>query len=278
MLWKISVEFFDVKCNLATTNHHQTTGQVEKNNQYVETYLRCFVKTFDDEEWLKYLYLAEFCYNNAVHSSTHQSPFMTLYNYQVHFNPQTSELVHSLGATAMIDSFAHNLANLKHMLEITQTRYIDNMDKHRTDNCPDYKLYYLVWLKRPEHYHVLPFYKLETRRYGPIKIVGIDPKKKNFRLDISKSPFPNKYPVFHVSEIEEYQKIPEQFVEEPKRNDKIIKILNCRKVNGEYQYLVTFQDYQWVNVDLFDKNSYYDKLLKEFQEHCYQRFLINVDN
>jgi len=44
--------------------------------------------------------------------------------------------------------------------------------------------------------------------------------------------------------------------------------------------LVTFQDYcqEWVNVDLIDKNSYYDKLLKEFQEYCYQRFLINVDN
>jgi len=77
------MEFFNVEVRLATTDHHETVGQVERNNAYVETYLRCFVKQFEDEEWMDYLYLAEFCYNNSVHAMTQQAPFTTLYNYQV---------------------------------------------------------------------------------------------------------------------------------------------------------------------------------------------------
>jgi len=80
------------------------------------------VGTYDDESWMDYLFLAEFCYNNSIHASTQQSPFLTLYNYQVHNSPKTTDLVHSLGEAKMIDSFAHNLGNLKHILEIAQTK------------------------------------------------------------------------------------------------------------------------------------------------------------
>jgi len=161
-VWEELLDFFGAELSMATTNHHQTVGQVERNNAYVETYLRCFVNTYDSEEWMNYLYLAEFCYNNAIHSSTQQSPFLALYNYQVNNSPQTAELGHSLGEMKLIDSFAHNLGNLKHMLEIAQTRYLDQMDKSRTDDYPHYRLLDLVWLKKPENYDALPFYKLET--------------------------------------------------------------------------------------------------------------------
>ena len=49
--------------------------------------------------------------------------------------PQRANLVHSLGETK-IDSFAYNLGNLKHILEISQIRYLDNMDKSRTGKLP----------------------------------------------------------------------------------------------------------------------------------------------
>ena len=86
-VWKELLEFFGTEVNYATTSHHEIVGQVERNNAYVETYLRCFVGTYDDESLMDYLFLAEFCYNNSIHASTQQSPFLTLYNYQIH-NPQ----------------------------------------------------------------------------------------------------------------------------------------------------------------------------------------------
>jgi len=279
-VWEELLDFFGAELSMATTSHHQTVGQVERNNAYVETYLRCFVNTYDNEEWMNYLYLAEFCYNNAIHSSTQQSPFLALYNYQVNNSPQTAELVHSLGEMKLIDSFAHNLGNLKHMLEIAQTRYLDQMDKSRTDNYPHYKLLDLVWLKKPENYDALPFYKLETRKFGPFKVIGIDPEKKNYRLDLKKSPFPNMYPVFHVSALEPYYKLPKNLVPEPKEEERIVHIIGSRKQLGKYQYLVSYKNYkqEWVDANIVDDNPHYADLLKEYQDFSYRQFFANVVN
>jgi len=279
-VWEELLDFFGTELNTATTSHHQTVGQVERNNAYVETYLRCFINTYHDEGWMDYLYLAEFCYNNAIHASTQQSPFLTLYNYQVNNSPQTADLVHSLGQMELIDSFAHNLGNLKHMLEIAQGRYLDSMDKNRTDNYPRYQLLDLVWLKKPENYDALPFYKLETRKYGPFKIVGIDEEKKNYRLDIARSPFPNMYPVFHVSVLEPYYKQPKSLVPPPKEEERIIHILSTRKYKGNYQYLVSYKNYkqEWVDADVIDENPHYADLLKDYQDFSYRQFYANVVN
>jgi len=79
-VWGELLEFFEAEVSLATTSHHQTVGQVERNNAYVETYLRSFVGTYDDESWMDYLFLAEFYNNNSIHASTQQSLFLALYN------------------------------------------------------------------------------------------------------------------------------------------------------------------------------------------------------
>jgi len=279
-LWKDILKLLGCRLNNATTNHHQTVGQVERNNAYVETYLRCFVATFDDDSWMNYLYLAEFCYNNAIHASTKQSPFIALYNYQICATPQTAELQHSLGAANMIDSFAHNLANLKHILEIQRTRFLDQMDKHRSTNYPTIKLYDLVWLKKPANYNPLPFYKLQTRKYGPFRVVGIDESKKNYRLDINESPFPNMYPVFHISEIEPYYRSPKSLEPEPFGSKKIIKILDSKKEGHFYKYLVTRADnsQEWISADEIDHNDHYNQVLKEFQNRLYHQFVASVAN
>jgi len=121
----------------------------------------------------------------------------------------------------MIDSFTHNLGNLNHIPEIAQTRFLDNMDKTRIDNYSRYRLLDKVWLKKPENYDVLPFYKLTTRKkYGPFKIVGVDKERKNYRLDISCSSFPNLYHVFHVSELEQFYKLHKTLIPAPTGNQK----------------------------------------------------------
>jgi len=232
-VWKELMEFFGIEVNYATISHYEIVGQVERNNAYVETVL---VGTYEDESWMDYLFLAE--------------------------------LVHSLGEAKMINSFAHNLGNLKHILEIAQRRYLDNMDKIRTDNYPRYKLLNKVWLKKPENYDMLPFYKLATRKYGPFKVVGVDEEKKNYRLDISRSPFPNMYPVFHVSELELFYKLPKTVVPVPAGNQKIIHIFGSRKHQGQYQYLVAYQNgkQEWVNADVIDDNPHYAELLEDYQD------------
>jgi hypothetical protein len=61
----------------ATTAYHpQGDGQTEHVNQELEQYLRLFVNERQDD-WDELLPLAEFQYNNHVHSATQQTPCST---------------------------------------------------------------------------------------------------------------------------------------------------------------------------------------------------------
>ena len=108
----------------------------------------------------------------------------------------------------------------------------------------------------------------------------MDEEKRNYRLDISHSPFPNTYPVFHVSTLEPYYTLPKELVPEPTGKEKIIHILNTRKQGNKYQYLVSYQDYRqkWVDASIIDDNPHYADLLKDYQEFSYSQFLANVVN
>jgi hypothetical protein len=60
---------------MSTAYHPQTDGQTERVNQVLEGYLRIFTSRRQDD-WDDFLPTGEFQYNNMVHSSTQQTPFM----------------------------------------------------------------------------------------------------------------------------------------------------------------------------------------------------------
>src|SRR5258705_1141153 len=63
-----------VKLTPSTSYHPQTDGQMEHVNQEIEAYLSGFM-SHQQDNWADWLPLAEFAYNNKVHSATHQTPF-----------------------------------------------------------------------------------------------------------------------------------------------------------------------------------------------------------
>jgi len=63
-----------IKLGTSMAYHPQTNGQTERVNQELEQYLQLFVNEHQDN-WNSLLPLAEFVYNNHVHSSTQQTPF-----------------------------------------------------------------------------------------------------------------------------------------------------------------------------------------------------------
>ena len=64
-----------IEAATSTAYHPQTDGQTERVNQELEQYLQLFVGERQDD-WYTLLPLAEFSYNNHVHSSTQQTPFL----------------------------------------------------------------------------------------------------------------------------------------------------------------------------------------------------------
>ncbi|KAH9845311.1 gag/polymerase/env polyprotein [Teratosphaeria destructans] len=68
-LWTEICFHYQIERRLSTAYHPQTDGQTERQNQTLETFLRCFANKNQDN-WLKLLLFAEFAYNNTPHSST----------------------------------------------------------------------------------------------------------------------------------------------------------------------------------------------------------------
>ena len=64
-----------IKMSLSTTYHPQSDGQTECLNQELEQYIRLFTNERQDD-WDELLPLAEFSYNNHVHSATQHTLFV----------------------------------------------------------------------------------------------------------------------------------------------------------------------------------------------------------
>lgn len=75
---------------LSTSYHPQTDGQTERANKILEVYLRNYVNHYQDN-WVKYLPLAEFCCNNHVNSSTGVTPFFATFGHhpRLDFRPES---------------------------------------------------------------------------------------------------------------------------------------------------------------------------------------------
>ena len=67
-------EMLGIKTKLSTVFHLQTDGQMERMNQELEQYLQMFIDHCQ-AQWLEWLGMAEFAYDNKVHSGTKVLPF-----------------------------------------------------------------------------------------------------------------------------------------------------------------------------------------------------------
>jgi hypothetical protein len=91
---------------MLTAYHPQTDGQMERINHMLEGYLRTFTSRQQDD-WDNLLPSGEFHYNNSVHSSTQQTPFMvdTGRHPPMGFEPQQLQ-----STLELVNEFAEHMA------------------------------------------------------------------------------------------------------------------------------------------------------------------------
>ena len=77
-LFRWLTEKWEVKQKMGTSFHPQTDGQTEVMNKTLEDYLRAFTQDGQDR-WDEMLTMEEFAMNNAVNSSTGETPFFLNY-------------------------------------------------------------------------------------------------------------------------------------------------------------------------------------------------------
>src|SRR3979490_1138690 len=94
--------------NPSTAYHPQTDGQMERINQEVEQYLRLFVNHRQDD-WVEWLPLTEFSYNDKIQMLTGYSPFYL--NYGQH--PRKSTEPQREIETEAADMFGRGMARIR---------------------------------------------------------------------------------------------------------------------------------------------------------------------
>ena len=113
----------------STAYHPQMDSLTEQTNQTLETYLQVYC-SYQQDDWVNYLALAEFVFNNTLNSSTQQTPFFTNVGYHPEFNITITKQTTNPSAT----EFTSRLAIIQEELQAELTHFNEYMSKYY-DQC-----------------------------------------------------------------------------------------------------------------------------------------------
>ncbi|KAM8945856.1 protein-glutamine gamma-glutamyltransferase E-like [Pelodytes ibericus] len=245
--WKAFCSELHIHRSLTTAFHPQSNGQTERTNQTLEQYLRCFTTHLQDD-WSKYLPLAEFAYNNHIHSSTGKSPFIVNYGFHPSMLPGAPIPSSVPSATLHVRNLTRAYTLLRNTLLHSQQCYKAFADRHRTTALV-YRTGDKVWLSTKHLKLSCPSKKLGPRFLGPFSITEvISPLVMRLRLP----PSMKIHPVFHVSLLKPWGDNPfpgrlvpplDPILVDGVEEYEVEEILDSRLHRGQLQYLIHWKGY-----------------------------------
>ena len=235
----------------ATTAYHpQGDGQTERVNQELEQYLRVFVNQRQDD-WADLLPLAEFQYNNHVHSSTQHPPFLleTGRLPRMGFEPDQRP-----SRLESVNEFKDRMRNTLEEAKAALTKSKDDMARYynqKRSAAPKYNPGDKVYLDASDIQTTRPSRKLSHKRLGPFPIerqVG----NNAYRLRLPAA-MKRLHPVFNVIKLTPAKDDPIPGRRVPPPPDPEIvdgeeewvveEILDSKVINRKLRYLVKWKDF-----------------------------------
>jgi hypothetical protein len=261
------------KQNISTAYHPQTDGQTERVNQDLEQYLRIFTN-FRQDDWDEWLAIAEFSYNDKIHTATGHSPFFLNSGQHPWKGIEPRGTVRTAGAA----EFAKNMQKIRTEAESSLKAAAETMkrfyDQNRSESV-DYKVGDLVYLEGTNIETVRPAQKLSNKRYGPFKIlekIG----SSSYRLKLPPS-WSRKHPVFNEVLLSPFTapKFPSQKKTAPPPPElvddheeyEVEEVLDSRLRDGKLEYFVHWKGYpheddSWEPVSHLKENA--GAIIKDF--------------
>lgn len=251
--WKELCARLRIDSRLSTAFHPETDGQTERKNGELEQYLRAFV-SYQQDDWVEWLPMAEFCANNSRNESTGTSPFLA--NSGQHprmgFEPPT-ERRDQLTARE-VDDFVSHMKELDEFLRDemawAQAVYAEKADRKRTP-APAYKVGDYVWANLKNMRTHRQSKKLDWKNAGPYEIEKVV-SPYAFRLKLP--PSVKIWPVVNTSNlmpVSETEPIPGQRPEPPppieidgEEEYAVERILDARIHHRRLQFLVKWRGYE----------------------------------
>jgi transposase InsO family protein len=232
-----------IKANMSTAYHPQTDGQTERVNRDLNQYLRLFV-SYRQDDWARWLSLAEIVYNNHAHSSIGMTPFFANYGKHPAFGPINA----GLGKNPMGQEFGKTMEMVWEQAKDSLNKASEVM-KRKYDGkrkSPSFKIGDMVLLDGTNINTTRPVKKWSERRYGPFKItekIG----EGAWKLHLPKG-WKKIHPVFNESLLTLYKgemdatRPPAELVDDELEYE-VEKILDRKEVRGHPQFLVKWKGY-----------------------------------
>jgi hypothetical protein len=247
--WNCFFTLLGVEVKLSTAFHPQTDGQTERVNQVLEQYLRCFIG-YQQDDWHNLLPLAEFAYNNTIHTAIGCSPFFANYGYNPRLdltfkNVESNEVPSAMERANRLAAIHKELIQ---QLQIARDDMKKYADPHRKE-APHFSVGDKVWLVRKNINTVRNINKLDSVKIGPYTITR---NIKNVSYELALPPSMKIHNVFHVSLLEAYQDntipgrdpIPAPIViMDGEIEYEVQSVEDCRKIRGQLEYLVHWKGY-----------------------------------
>jgi len=159
-----------IKSKMLTVFYSQTDRQTERVNQKLEQYLRIFID-HRQEQWLDWLGIAEFAYNNKVYSSIKILPFKANYGQDPRMGFKVRKKGKYEGAGKFIIKMKKIQEKAKTALEKTQKEMKKYIDRKR-GKVNEYKVEDLVMLSTKDLK-----YQMVGRRMEKLMERFVDPYK-----------------------------------------------------------------------------------------------------
>jgi hypothetical protein len=198
-VWNRLMERLHVARKLSTAYHPQTNGQAEAANKAVQRYLAAFVN-WQQDDWVDYLPLAEFCINDTRAEAIGMTPFEADCGYRPRgFATELAE--HTGGVMPNADLLVAHFQELDEMLrarlsyvqaQIQQTED-QNRQEAQTLRAGDFD-----WLNTRNLKSKRPSKKLDVKWVGPFPIAAVVDEGRAYRLRLSES-MGRVHDVFHPS-------------------------------------------------------------------------------
>ncbi|QRW12456.1 Transposon Tf2-1 polyprotein [Ceratobasidium sp. AG-Ba] len=147
--------------------HPETDGITERTNQWLEGFLRSFCN-YRQDDWVRWLPIAEFCHNNQVNSATGKTAFETIYG------------LHPRWDLVDLEVNAPNAADMADSTQEIWDEVIASMEFHRSKE------------DTPKH----EYKKLDNKKLGPF-VISEKISSHVYRLEFPKTM--RTHNVFHIN-------------------------------------------------------------------------------
>jgi hypothetical protein len=243
--WQSLIAQLGVNHKLSTAYHPQTDRQTERLNQTLEAYLRCYV-SYDQDDWVQYLPLAQFAYNSTVSEPIGVSPFFANHGYNpTAYKQPRADTVKAQDAIVRAERLKDLHSQLGLDLEFIEQKSTEYANKKRSQG-PSLQNGDRVYLLRRHIKTRRPSDKLDFKKLGLFRVIE-RVSSVNYKLELPKTS--KLHPVFHVSLLEPAKgtaQVDRATDIQPEHDADIYnieKILDRRISKGIMMYLVKWLDW-----------------------------------